>query len=176
MKKDYLWDKTGSDPAIEKLEYTLRVFSFEENSRQMPAREIQPVERPRFFRFLSFGFAAAAACIAIAMILWIVSNRSSTVENLAADHERTTEVSPGPVEPAPSKADQKLPEVSQPVERRKLNRRAAPPVAIAAKSHRRKPVTEKLTKEEIYAYNRLMLALSITGDKLNLVREKINGE
>jgi hypothetical protein len=34
----------------------------------------------------------------------------------------------------------------------------------------------KFTKEEIYAYDQLMLALSITSDKLGQVREKAIGE
>ena len=37
-----------------------------------------------------------------------------------------------------------------------------------------KKSSDKLTKEETYAYNQLMLALSITGSKLKLVKDKID--
>lgn len=181
MKEDYLWDKTGSDPAIERLENTLRVFSFDESSRQTPAPAIEVVEKPSFFRLLSVGFAAAAACIAIAMISWTLSNQFEGVEDAAVvDHgQATTSVADVavPVEPALTKPDSAVMEVSSGAKRHKaIRKRAIRPVAITAKANRRKPDVEKLSKEEIYAYNRLVLALSITGDKLNLVREKIKGE
>jgi hypothetical protein len=50
------------------------------------------------------------------------------------------------------------------------------PIAVTARVNTRKPEATAFTKEEIYAYNQLMLALSITSDKLNLVKEKIPGE
>jgi hypothetical protein len=46
-------------------------------------------------------------------------------------------------------------------------------VAVATKTRPMTLAADDLTEEERYAYNQLVLALSITGDKLNLVREKI---
>ena len=45
---------------------------------------------------------------------------------------------------------------------------------VAANIETKKP-TVKLTKEEKYAYDQLMLALSVTSSKLKLVTDKIDG-
>ena len=81
MKEDYLWDKTGTDPAIEKLENALSAFRFDESSLQIPVIAHAPVEGRRYFKFLSFGFAAAAcACVAvISWALWAPVSNPSTV-------------------------------------------------------------------------------------------------
>ena len=39
MKEDYLWDKTGSDPEIEKLENALKAFRYQETAPpELPAK------------------------------------------------------------------------------------------------------------------------------------------
>lgn len=59
MKEDYLWDKSGHDPEIEKLEAALKEFRSKNTaSLQLPAREFVFEERKtsvfskRFFRFV----------------------------------------------------------------------------------------------------------------------------
>lgn len=183
MKEDYLWDKTGTDPAIKKLENALRVFSYEEGSLQLPVRQIEQVERPRFFRFLSLGFAAAAACVGLAVISWAIWGRTANLDT-ASIPDQTLSQQEGPTSgPEPAVIDNPGTPVeaqSDPPARlggsdKRTFRNRTRPVAVPART-KRKPFKGDLTKEEIYAYNRLMLALSITSDKLNLVKEKITGE
>jgi hypothetical protein len=182
MKEDYLWDKTGADPAIEKLENALSVFRFDESSLQMPASAGAPVEGRRYFRFLSFGFAAAA-CAGIAVIFWALwapvfnPNAVSAPEQaltLPADI-RSQEIDARPE--APAAVDVKEPARTRTAAYyKKAVKKAVRPVAVTAGVNKQKPAAVPFTKEEIYAYNQLMLALSITSDKLNLVKEKIPGE
>lgn len=181
MKEDYLWDKSGADPAIEKLEKTLSDFRFDESSLRMPVAAHSRSERAPFFRFLSFGFAGAAACVAVAVISWALWNRAPAPNNPFPDEAQTFtkhDVTASPGDTLPGKPDVR--EISRPAIRtghRKGTVKRPVGTAIAADRPRnKKPETVNLTKEEIYAYNRLMLALSITSDKLNLVKEKITGE
>ena len=183
MKEDYLWDKTGADPAIEKLESALSVFRFDENSLKIPVSVSAPVEGRRYFKFLSFGFAAACACVAvISWALWVpVPNPDDT--GPASEQAFTPPTDTG-LQAAPDPVNgpdlQVAVDVRAPAgsigHYKKAVRKAARPVAVTARVKKPALVTEPFTKEEIYAYNRLMLALSITSDKLNLVKEKIPGK
>jgi hypothetical protein len=181
MKEDYLWDKTGADPAIEKLENALSVFRFDESSLQIPVSARAPVEGRRYFKFLSFGFAAAAcACVAvISWALWApVSNPNHT--GPASEQAFTP-----PADTRSQEVDNKT-DVPVAVDVKALARetghykkavkKAVRPVAVTARVKKPATAAQPFTKEEIYAYNRLVLALSITSDKLNLVKEKIPGK
>lgn len=182
MKEDYLWDKTGTDPAIQKLENALSVFQFDESSLQIPVIAPAPVEERRYFKFLSFGFAAAA-CAGVAVIMWAlwfpVSNPNTVPApeqalTLPAD-TRSQEIDNKP--DVPVIVDLKAPAPTRAAGHyKKAVQKAVRPVAVTARVKKPAPAAQPFTKEEIYAYNRLMLALSITSDKLNLVKEKIPGE
>ncbi len=176
MKEDYLWDKTGSDHSIEELENSLRAFRLEQNSPRMIAPEVVPIAKPKFFAWWQFGFAAAAACLAIALIWSFVTIGSADVERASVpDRTQPTIAGPAsvavpvqPVTPVPVSTND-----TRPPSKKKARRTVA---TSPAKSKAVEPTFPQLTEEEIYAYNRLVLALSITGDKLNLVRDKIKGE
>lgn len=180
MKEDYLWDKTGADPAIEKLENALSAFRYDENSLPMPVGVHSRAERRPFFRFLAFGFAGAAACVAVAVISWTLWNRAPAPSNAFPD-QAETHVRP-PVTASPEKAPDNR-AVNGPSRaavrtghRKSAMKKSVRQAGVAARARNNKTDTVNLTKEEIYAYNRLVLALSITSDKLNLVKEKITGE
>jgi hypothetical protein len=184
MKEDYLWDKTGADPAIEKLENALSVFRFDESSLQIPVRAGAPVEGRRYFKFLSFGFAAAA-CACVAVISWALWAPVSNPDNAGpASEQAFTPPADTRVQEVPDPANgPDLPvavEVKAPAREsghyKKAVKKAVRPVAVTARAKKPAPVAAPFTQEEIYAYNQLMLALSITSDKLNLVKEKIPGE
>lgn len=180
MKEDYLWDKTGTDPAIEKLENALSVFKFDESSLQIPVSARAPVEGRRFFKFLSFGFAGAA-CAGVAVIFWGLWAPVSNPNTVPPEPEqaftqpdtRPQEIDNGP--DVPVIADVKAPAPTA-AHYKKAVKKAVRPAAVTARVNKQKQAAEPFTKEEIYAYNQLMLALSITSDKLNLVKEKIPGE
>lgn len=178
MKEDYLWDKTGSDPSIEKLENALRAFSCEESAQPVLPVVIVPAKRPVWFRFAPFAFALAA-CLAVAVISWSVWTLGS--KNPSADDQAGASVSnvdklpvSAPHKPAPPYSRDI--DVTQPRQvatiatRPKIRKNRTVLKIIPA---RNKP---EFTKEEIYAYDQLMLALSITSDKLGQVRDKAMGE
>ena len=182
MKEDYLWDKTGADPAIEKLENALSVFQFDEGSLQIPVSVCAPVEGRRYFKFLSFGFAAAA-CVGVAVISWAlwapVSNPNTVPEPEQAFTRPAEEIldTIGSKPDVPVTVDVKAPAPDRTAGHyKKAVSKAVRPAAVTARVKKPAPAAQPFTKEEIYAYNRLMLALSITSDKLNLVKEKIPGK
>lgn len=181
MKEDYLWDKTGSDPGLEKLENALRAFSYAERAQPVLVPvEAAPAKRIFGFRFAPVAFALAA-CMAVALISWSVWMRASNTRALD-EQALSIPTADMPLPHAPAK-----PPPPYTVE----NRPPVPPgpkqiaeVSARPKTRRERVVLRtipaesgpKFTKEEIYAYDQLMLALSITSDKLNLVREKVVGE
>jgi hypothetical protein len=189
MKEDYLWDKTGEDPDIEKLENALAVFRYKETAPpELPAKVLPfRKDEPRLQRRIFSYAVAAAACLAfgiIALGVWLqVLNNNSQV---GADLTET--VKPEIVMPTP-KTPVGDPDVL-PVEnvenakrfpaRKIIATRRNVPVNIRRKETKvrntkaTKP-DEKLTKEEQYAYDQLMLALSITSSKFKLVKDKVEG-
>ena len=207
MKQDYLWDKTGEDPEIEKLENALAAFRCQENAPpalpakvlHFPLRIVEKAPRRRFS--LTFAFAACAATVLITFgVLLQFSNSKTSFEN---DSAKTTV-------PQISKEIQKdsLADVEQrkvlPVEQTKnsqqietlkrIEKQITKQIAkqnvvklrqstsgkfrqnktIAQNTEIRKP-NAALTAEEKHAYDQLMLALSITGSKLKIVKDKIDG-
>ncbi len=85
MKEDYLWDKTGEDPEIERLEKALTVFRYQETEPPALPAKIIPFERktPRGFFRLAFAFAACAAIAIISLGVWlqISSNKIEIVKD-----------------------------------------------------------------------------------------------
>lgn len=193
MKEDYLWDKTGNDPEIEKLETALLALRYRETAPPaLPAKVVSfPVKAPhRVFRFA----LAAAACVAFGVIslgVWfqILKNNMDVNVNVAETNQ------PQSIAPAPDnntapettavrKPDEpiitKIENSKRSSERKFVKTRHVVPVNTRQKtaklqnSNQINPVVT-LTQEEKFAYNQLMLALSITGSKLKTVKDKIEG-
>ena len=188
MKEHYLWDKTGSDPEIERLEETLAVFRSRMDTPPLivPDTAVFKKETASWFtglRIALAGMATAAAAITIAAVLiWYPTSKGElqATQNPEAERE-TVFVRPEVETPAelPVKAIEPV-QVSQPSTKSErprtqhrhtpTTRKATAPTATMAKNE--EPV---LTDEEKYAYNQLMLALSITNSKLKIVRDTMNG-
>lgn len=181
MKEDYLWDKTGTDPAIEKLESALRVFSAAE--APLPVLPVEATSAKRTFFSGLVPFAFAAACIAIAALAWGVWMQFAKAP---VEDQRAAGTQPSDAHPAPPAAKPEPPYIKDTV---LPAERPAPKhfVRVAGRQKPRKSNTvlstipaettkPKFTAEEIYAYNQLMLALTITSDKLGQVRDKAIGE
>jgi hypothetical protein len=191
MNEDYLWDKTGGDAEIEKLENALKTFRLQETAppaipKQISAaKEIKP--RRRFSLLFSFGpaFASCAAAAAIVFGLWL---------QLAGDRIPAAQNSPVaeavPVKNEIQQSDRAaLPEgfpaqtIKIPESRHRTSvvkiRQTVPAGRQKTKALRdQKEIASDapvLTKEEKYAYDQLMLALSITSSKLKIVRDKVDG-
>ena len=188
MKEDYLWSKTGHDPEIEKLEDALRIFRYAETAPPALPAKIVPFEkkaRHNFFR-LSFAFAACAVLVIFSFGIWrqISSEKIVFTENLQEsiapqiNKKNNNEISS---EKQADVAVRKIEIIKQPVGQKFVKARknvatiARQNKFVAQKTEFKKPAL-KFTEEEKYAYNQLMLALSITSSKLKLVEEKIYGE
>lgn len=196
MKEDYLWDKTGSDPEIEKLETALRVFRCKETAPPvLPAKVLPFIKKgspQRSFTFLR----AIAACLALTSIslgVWILI--SNTKKEIAGNVLQKSVVEPefaNPIKPASETEPPAKPkEEVKPTFKKTLyiEQKSSPKSLLVSKSgsknggrnnstNRKTKNTEKtirLTEEEKYAYEQLMLALSITSRKLKLVKEKVDG-
>lgn len=194
MKQDYLWDKTGSDAEIENLENALAVFRYKETSAPaIPAKVIpfRKEESRRSFRF-AYAIAACAAFVMIGSSLWFQfsSNETLLEENWVKTVEQQNSGSvPNDVvvknlapivTGAETSAETKIESIKRTAAPKavKINR-AVPPVVRQtqkkAKNAEAKKPDVQLTKEEQYAYQQLMLALSITSSKLKMVKDKVEG-
>ncbi|HEX8287696.1 MAG TPA: hypothetical protein VF556_06875 [Pyrinomonadaceae bacterium] len=205
MKQDYLWDKTGEDPEIEKLESALLAFRYKETAPPALPAKIIPFETksPRnFFRFfrLSYAFTAFAALMIVSLGVWFQFSGGKT--EIAGN---SAQPAPNPVVETVTNENQiensdnftlkndlavqnsglsieKNQVSKQSFERKIVKVKNIVPVKsrpdreinIARKTEvKNTPV--KLTKDEKYAYDQLMLALSITSSKLKLVKDKVEG-
>jgi hypothetical protein len=186
--EDYLWDKTGSDPEIESLENTLAVFRCQEKAPpELPAKVLPFVKKDSPRTFFRFAYAAAAclALVAVALGLWLrisVPKQEPAADLAEIASPRPENASPPAEIPAPAVV---LPatvtaEPGDGTPRPSFKLRAVrikKPVAEArvTREIKVKNTIVALSKEEKYAYDQLMLALSITGSKLKLVSDRIDG-
>ena len=183
MNDEYLWQKTGDDPEIEKLEQKLAVFRYREAPFRIPAVE-KAVEIPTVPRWrISLAFAFAVSLIA-AMLIAIVFMRTSDRNDsdtvfVASPELEIPSSSPPPaattdekkVTPAP--AQKVVPQFAH--SKPGIVIRTQPRPDRRTKSKGPSPTTVALTEEEKYAYRQLMIALSVSSSKLKIVKDSING-
>jgi hypothetical protein len=185
MNDEYLWNKTGDDPEIRNLEESLAVFRHLcDTAPALPTPIVEMnVSRPSWTLWLRFAFAASAAVVLAASVwMWGVQERDiSEIRTI----ETATPVDTRPVAVLPTTTEKQEDDTAA-LDERKVDkvsfRSSNKPGGIATRrpKHRvQKTVTgtasNALTKEEKYAYDRLMLALSITSSKLKIVRDTIEG-
>lgn len=197
MKEDYLWDKTGNDTEIEKLENALSQFRYKETSAPaIVSEKVLTIKETPKRKFFSFSFAFAfASCVAFLMILlgvWFqISNRN--IENI---NDLSKSITPETKIVLPEKFVEAVAPIEEiktpkPIEKPKFIKaknltslkRIVPQKTIFIERGNKVPKTEtaklqkpesvKLTDEEQYAYDQLILALSITSSKLKLVKDKV---
>ena len=194
MKQDYLWDKTGADPEIESLENALAVFRYKEIAPPALPAKIIPFKKEsprRSFRF-AYAIAACTAFLIIGLGVWfqISTNEITTPENFAQTiqpqvPETIPDVeiveNPAPIvnnaETSPKTPMESAKRISalKPVRKNKIIPAVVRPTEKKDKNIVAKNSDVQLTKEEQYAYDQLMLALSITSSKLKLVKDKVEG-
>jgi hypothetical protein len=205
MKQDYLWDKSGSDPEIEGLENALSAFRYQETAPPaLPAKVLafpeRPVEKTPRRRF-SFAFAFAACAAAILIAFGVLFQLSSNKPAVTIDSAKTTapQINEEIEKDAFTEAEQlqslstdnvekaaTFPQIKAP---KQIAKQTAKQNAVKIRRHisadfrqnkiiadaEIKKPSETLTAEEKYAYDQLMLALSITGSKLKIVKDKVDG-
>lgn len=182
MKEDYLWDKTGTDPEIESLENVLQAFRYKETAPPALAAKVLPLRKKSSPKIWRFAFAAAACLVFVAISLGALFQISSN----------KIEVGKGLAEKITPQADIELPKelndlIGTKVEAPKQSARqkiVKVRKIVSVISHQNKTTANnlkptkqivRLTKEEKYAYDQLMLALSITSSKLKAVKDKVRG-
>lgn len=171
MKEDYLWDKTGKDPEIERLENALEVFRYKETKPPALPENVLPFRREdknvfsRKVFSIPMTIAASVAFLAVIAGLWLfASNRQEQIGNGVAQNNFQY-------------GEELTWDIQQPPATTKSTT-----VTVAPNKVRRfspKPKREEeiiLTDEERYAYEQLMKALKITSEKLNYVKQKTQGE
>jgi hypothetical protein len=180
MKEDYLWDKTGEDAEIEQLENALMAFRYTETAPpELPAKVFEiKKEKPR--RFFQFGFAFASVVV-ILFAVWfqVSSSKIAVVESVVENNEPKDA----------DKIDIKNPAI-MPVKAVDIPKRFNKPNVVkirqtvapinrtnktSARNNKVKAPTETLTAEEKYAYDQLMIALSVTSSSLQIVKDKVQG-
>jgi biopolymer transport protein ExbD len=186
MNEDYLWNKIGEDEEIERLENALKAFRQKEAAA--PTLPIK-VAAKKHFSLPVFRFAVPlAACLALAAIglgIWLHISQNRTYNEQTSAAVETPQTDYQTDKPAIKEQDelpnrvaivskqsvrkQKLPKVKSSVSKIEVQSK------IAARSSKSANDAVKLTKEEKYAYDQLMLALSITSAKLNIVKNKVKG-
>ena len=182
MNYEYLWNKAGGDPEIEKLERTLAVFRYREAEAPATVPQYEAsTEHPRRFR-ISFAFAFAS--LAIVAIISVVSLRTSPDNSQSENADQIVFVQSADVPEIGPVVEPKMPPRLSPESKRGpagSQRRSVTPTSAAV---RHRPKTKDsapkdsiaaLTKEERFAYRQLMLALSITSSKLKIVQDAIDG-
>jgi hypothetical protein len=186
MNDDYLWDKSGDDAEIKRLEETLAVFRYQETAA--PAVEQATESNNGRFRW-RFSFALAfAASVAIAITggtwLWQSDNLLMQDGNLIAAGSKTepqnatkAEISTPPTTPEISTAPATQVNVTQSQKREPVRvvHRASPRKTKKLNYFAKRTDKVELTREEKNAYDQVLLALSITSSKLKIVQDKVNG-
>ncbi len=188
MKEDYLWDKTGAvDPEIERLENALAVFRYQETEPTALPANIIPFERktPRVFFRLAFAFAACAAFVIVSLSVLFqfsypkIEVAKDSTESIAPQAAKKV-LDQAPVKNTDDFIVEKGKNPKQPAARKIIKvRKVVQPIArqnklIAQNGEVKKP-TVILTKEEKFAYEQLMLALSVTSSTFKLVKDKVEG-
>lgn len=167
---DYLWNKSGSDTEIERLESALKSLAYRPTRPpEIPAKQFAFAARRRsFFRF-GVSFATAFLALVVIGSAWLlVRNERPATQQVAVRTVQSVPVTAIRTEPAPPIATS--PRVSA---RNNTRRRVAAPRPVPSKAIR--PQTLVLTKEEADAYRQLMTALSITSTNLKIVKDKLDG-
>lgn len=180
MNNDYLWDKTGDDEEVKGLETLLSGLKYQPTAPPMLPIEIKlKGSRAPWWR-LSF---AIPPCLLIAVLagFWMTrispQPRTMNGEKGIGMPLATNDPPRKPENPAQNPANliAKAPSPKTVTthftlepERRRRN------IAIKVNYRKRQTKFDTLTSEERFAYDQLMLALSITGSKLRVVSDKIN--
>ncbi len=180
MKEEYLWDKTGNNPEIERFEDLLSEFRYSEVARtesnivEFPSRS-KAVPQPWIF--------AMAACLlvgAIAIGVWNLVKpaiEATPVQTAQGTRPDSIMEKPGVATPiAEIDMNSTSTYMPRPIAGvRRINTSPRHKYTTVARKRRHSSGATNLTKEEKYAYGQLMLALSITSSKLQIVKDSING-
>jgi hypothetical protein len=180
MNDEYLWNKTGNDAEIEGLENELKAFRYQETEAP-PVSVKAPVlleKRLKGFLRLGFAFALAAGVVVALSGAWFLFSGNGSI----GERGSVSAVQPlnEPLADIPDTNIEPPIEIAKPVRNREFvkirhtNRIEVRTVRTIARKLPNEHAPATLTAEEKYAYDQLMLALSITSSKLKIVKDKVS--
>jgi hypothetical protein len=186
MNEDYLWDKTGSDSEIENLEDVFSSLRY----RPSPPPALEK-ERPEPFGWLKAWLTPTVGLLTASTLIfgvgtgWQIAKLNSPGVQPAAEIAAVKIESERPS--APAQTLPAVPETKRFDDRMSVTNALHVPAKTTARrtevsGQRRRaksPATNsrdnRITREELQAYQKVMLALSIASDKLKIVSEAANG-
>lgn len=181
MNDDYLWDKKGSDAEIEILERELAQFRLRPQL-QAPlissAKQLSLFEklglllrmRPRLIMaglLLILGLVSAALLTSFSPETGVQVAENKTIQPVVLNQLKPSASSAAEIE------QPKIEKVKQSTQL--ISRKETTSVNVVKRKSVAKRKPPVLTADEKYAYEQLMLAISITGSKLREVKEMANG-
>lgn len=186
MNEDYLWNKTGEDPEIEKLENALKTLRSRTDFAPRISAETK-LEKKSSFNLFPF-LIPSATCLMFALLalgFWL--RAEDKLAEIAEDMNQSQGVVQTVNKPeivqsrAAKEISQTVRYKEKPAAKQRLNKvpKTRPTYvrvnAVTAQENKKENPVDVLTKEEKYAYDQLMTAIAITGSQLKLVKDKIQG-
>ena len=178
MREEYLWSKKGSDGEVERLEDLLSEFRYvpDRPFATNASNAVLELEAPRRFRWV-FAFTAPAFATLILGVWFVFQTTEGSLRARDQISEKQQTIVQSDVAPYVEKTSTPDNAVSK-TQTRKPEPTIVKTVFRPRVTKRRQIETltavNKLTSEEKYAYDRLMLALSIAGNKLKVVQDTID--
>jgi hypothetical protein len=182
MSDTYLFEKEGRDPDIERLEGLLSVYRIEPLPPSLNRAKREVVKKGSLFR-LRFSYALITAALAVvvvsfAILIGFLNQKGRDVGTLRSFEEMPFK--PDQNISAASIAD--VNELPEPPAEKQRSAAERQPILTKVRSVKFRKQTAKgqfakvkLTPEEKYAYQQVLVALWITGSKLKVVQDTING-
>lgn len=184
MKEDYLLDKTGEDEEIRQLEDTLAVFRYQPATPPHMPFKFQSTPAPvSIWRAVGFRLALAFSAVAVvATLTWTTVQKGVPVQQgvenafvtMPTVPEPAAEVREGDIGLSIQAAHNFPDDITQ-VRPDRKNRMAAKTLKAAKRTAVRKSERPFLTAEEKHAYDEVRRALSISGEKLRIIKDTIDG-
>jgi hypothetical protein len=166
MSDNYLWDKSGEpDEEIQQLESLLSEFRY--NPRPLSLPEATP--KPMIFAYPSLRYAAiaAVALLALGVGIWLSARTTTPAQDVAETTTPTPSATPQqPVAPSQELSPEPAPKLVKHLQP------TAPKVHFAKHTSKRAP-RKSLEQEGEEAKEKVLYALQLTSEKLNLIAKKI---
>jgi len=183
MNSEYLFEKKGSDPDIERMEDLLSVYRIGPVAPALARAELTEITTPAASRFrFVFTYVSVLASFAVLLTaaVWTIGKfRNQSVE-LTAVSPAVVISDPRPADVVPStppavvSAKANPAEKHEPLPPRTVKPATVRPVQFAKYVRPRSAAKPKLTAEEQYAYDQVRVALWLAGSKLKVVQDTIN--
>ncbi|HEX4945973.1 MAG TPA: hypothetical protein VFZ34_04895 [Blastocatellia bacterium] len=170
MNDNYLWDKSGEpDEEIQQLESLLSEFRYDPRPLVLPEVTPEVTRKAMIFSFVNLRYAALAAMVLLALGIgiWLSLRPATNTPDVAETHATPTPTVEKQVAPVPTPAPQ------PPAPQNAKQIQAPAPKAHFAKHTPKRTPRKSLQEEGEMAKEKVLYALQITSEKLNLIAKKV---